>query len=236
MYKNDETYPIGIRKIVDKHINLFKHSYLKRRFLEDKGSVIYETESLNFYFKVSPTKSGGDKICFIEYLPLNQFKLVANSANVTPKELDDFFSKWLKLVEENKEYVGPFGSEWFYKKYDKEFYEENKFNEEKYNEPLSLKGQEAALELLEYIQKKTEEQIAIIENEELKNLAQNILEVKENIGGFTKAQVFKIIVRYISIIRKHSTTLFKEVVKKGVTSKILDWIEKGFDNGIKLLE
>lgn len=232
-----DKYPIAFRKSLESQIDRFKHQNLTLEMANEKGDTFtYKVKNLDFFFTLRNFKVNQGKIqCTIDYKPISRenFSNTAVTSDVegTPKLL----KKWLDIVEEVNSYKSILDYDKIYEEYDKELFDLNNYDENKTEDSLlKIEAQIKTTEILEFVSNEIKQIPKYQNNKELNNVLQDIDHLSNHIGEFRKKQIFRLTIRYLSVIRTHYFPAFIRIVKKIDINKTLELIGKGVDIYLKL--
>lgn len=232
-----DNFPIGFRKALEEQIDRFKHHNLTLEHTKDQGDVFtYKVLDLNFYFRLRNFKNVQNKIqCTIDYRPINRENFSNTAVTSDLDGTSKLFKKWLGIIEEVQNYKSILDYNGIYEEYDRELFDLNDYSEEKIQDDLlTINAQILTTEILNYVSSEIKQIPEYKDNKELSDVVKDIEHLSNHIGEFRKKQIFKLTIRYLSVIRTHYFPAFMRIMKKIDINKTLDMIGKGIDIYLKL--
>lgn len=228
--KVQDKYPIAFRKEIEDQIDRLKSPKLILEPPKDKNvRITYRTKDLNFLFRLRDFKDLNGKIqCSVDRLPTNRENYLMTAVVCNSTTVGKVFKEWLDIVTEVADYKSILDYDKIYESYDKEFFEKNNFNATQSDNLLSLEAQIKTAEFLDNLLIELKES-PNKDNKEISSVIIDIENLSDNIGSFNQGQVFKLIVRYLSVIRTHLFPTFRKLIAKIDISKTLELVEKGID-------
>jgi len=226
--------PISLRKILDdEYLNakgLFEYQFVKNSIILFNDS---DTKS-KYHFEVVSVEEKSDPHFNINYYPSSDLNLVPFSGNVKISQFRSHFKKWKSLlIQSNSE--SPLFDDPIIESFRDDYYTEFEIVDEEKNKTLKPKQILLLDSYFEKIDKKIEKHINESNSEQIAEIKEDILELRENLSSKTKVWIANKVSWIWAKMTKLGPKLMKDFVNESNKQIVKESVSQIIEIGKNLL-
>jgi hypothetical protein len=197
--------------------------------------IIDKDNNSNFYFNIENYKVENGLKLLIDWKPVNKESIGNKRMWIESKELDAYFSNWIKILKAY-ETVNSFFDDPIIKAFTEEYYAEFEIiDEDADSKPLTSKQILLLDEHLEYIENNIEKYQTEHNEAEIQEIKSKVKDLRENLTSKSKAWVIKNLSNIWAKVTKQGTKFLKDFLSEAKKQAIIEGVKYLIGQGVNMI-
>jgi hypothetical protein len=235
---NKKTIPLVILKAFESFVDLKGELFLVTQPENSLLKIIDNDKDSNFYFNAAQyeKQQGGAYKLLIDYKPVSHIDPANSTVWIDVKDLQSYFKIWIGLLEEYAE-VKSFFDDPILKSFTEEYYAEFEIldDDNAHINPLSIKQIMLIDQHLEFIEENLEKYETESNREQLQEIKNDIIILRNNLTNQSKAWVIKHLSKTWGKLTKQGTKFLKDFLTEAKKQVIVEGVKFLLNHGTDLL-